>query len=178
MRLLFNIDTKDYDRNGKAFVRPSVRAIIIREGKIGMVHSLRYDYYKFPGGGIEKEETQLKALAREVREEAGLIVVPDTIREYGFVHRVQKGKKEARFVQDNYYYFCDVEPGVLPQCLDDYEAYEHFTLEFVDPMLAITANRHKEHGPKDQVMCEREARVLELLIREGHLTEIKPTQDF
>ena len=32
MRLLFEIDTKDYDPNGKAFVRPSVRGIIIRDG--------------------------------------------------------------------------------------------------------------------------------------------------
>ena len=47
MRLLFEIDTKDYDPNGKPFVRPSVRGIIIRDGKVAMVHSLKYDYYKF-----------------------------------------------------------------------------------------------------------------------------------
>ena len=41
MRLLFEIDTKDYDPNGKAFVRPSVRGIIIRDGKVAMVHSLK-----------------------------------------------------------------------------------------------------------------------------------------
>ena len=36
MRLLFEIDTKDYDPNGKAFVRPSVRGIIIRDGTSSM----------------------------------------------------------------------------------------------------------------------------------------------
>ena len=40
MRVLFTIDTKDYEINGKAFVRPSVRGIIIRNQKVGMVHSL------------------------------------------------------------------------------------------------------------------------------------------
>jgi len=31
MRLLFEIDAKDYDICGKAFVRPSARSIIIKE---------------------------------------------------------------------------------------------------------------------------------------------------
>ena len=52
MRLLFEIDTKDYSPTGKAYIRPSARAIIVRDGKIAMVHSRVYDYYKFPGGGI------------------------------------------------------------------------------------------------------------------------------
>ena len=172
MRLLFELDTKDYDIHGKAFVRPSVRGIIIRNGKIGMVHSLKYNYYKFPGGGVESGENHFEALIREVREESGLMVIPDSIREYGLVHRVQKGEKEDIFIQDNYYYLCETEPEALPQRLDDYEADEHFTLEFIDPTLAIKINREKDHGPKDQVMLEREARVLEFLISEGYFKDI------
>ena len=44
MRLLFEMDAKDYDPDGKVFSRPSARGIIIRDGKIAMVHSLKYDY--------------------------------------------------------------------------------------------------------------------------------------
>ena len=40
MRLLFEMDAKDYDPDGKVFSRPSVRGIIIRDGKIAMVYSL------------------------------------------------------------------------------------------------------------------------------------------
>ena len=54
------------------------------------------------------------------------------------------------------------------QHLDDYEAEEHFTLEFVAPGAAIQTNRLPDHGPKDQNMLEREAKVLEILIREGY----------
>ena len=53
MRKLFDIGITNYNVNGTAFRRPSARAIIIRDGKIGMIHSLKYDYFKFPGGGIE-----------------------------------------------------------------------------------------------------------------------------
>ena len=167
MRLLFEIDTKDYDPNGKAFVRPSVRGIIIRDGKVAMVHSLKYDYYKFPGGGMEDGEGVEEALLREVVEESGLQVILSSIREYGLVHRVQKGQKAAMFIRDNYYYLCDVEEKVGSQKLDDYEAEERFTLEYVDPTHAIRINREVDHGPKDQIMLEREARVLEIMIQEG-----------
>ena len=170
MKLLFEIDKKNYDNDGKAFIRPSARAIIIKDNKIYMVHSLVYDYYKFPGGGIEKDESTIDALIRETKEEAGLIVIPNSIKEYGYVHRVQKADEPSysKFIQDNYYYICEVENKILEQQLDDYENFEKFTLELVDPKIAIDINRNKEHGPKDLDMIEREAKVLELLIKDGY----------
>lgn len=173
MRLLFNIDPKDYDPNDKAFIRPSVRSIIIRDNKVAMIHSLKYDYYKFPGGGIEADETQIDTLIRETAEESGLRVIPSSIKEYGYVHRIHKGELEGIFIQDNYYYLCQAEDQILSQKLDDYEADESFTLEFIAPEQAIAANRNKEHGPKNFYMIEREAKVLELLIKEGYFEYIQ-----
>lgn len=169
MRELFTIDKKDYDENAPLYIRPSVRGIVIQKGRIAMVHSLKYDYYKFPGGGIEGEESQIETLVREVKEEAGLTVQRDTIQEFGVVRRKQKGLLYGDiFIQDNYYYLCSVEDEVQPQSLDDYEQDERFTLEFVQPETAINVNRNRDHGPKDQAMIEREARVLEILIEEGY----------
>ena len=171
MKLLFEIDKKNYDNDGKAFVRPSAKAIIIKDNKIYMVHSLVYDYYKFPGGGIENNESNIDALIRETKEEAGLVVIKDSIKEYGYVHRVQKAKDPdfSKFIQDNFYYICDVENNILEQQLDDYEDFEQFTLELVDPRVAIDTNRNKDHGPKNlDIMIEREAKVLQLLINDGH----------
>lgn len=172
MRLLFDLDMKDYAPDSAAFVRPSVRAIIIKEGTVAMVHSLKYDYYKFPGGGMEPGESQIDSLIRETREEAGLIVIPESVQEYGYVHRVQKSDRDTtfgRFIQDNYYYLCSAEDTISSQELDDYEAEEHFTLEYVLPETAIHTNRTVDHGPKDQLMLEREALVLEYLQKEGIL---------
>lgn len=171
MKLLFTIDTKDYDPNGTSAIRPSVRGIIIRENTLAMIHSLKYDYYKFPGGGIENGEDHLTTLIREVAEESGLSVIPSSVQPYGYVHRVQKGTKEDMFIQDNYYYFCDVQDKVnLPQ-LDDYEDEECFTLEWVRPETVLYTNRNHSHGAKEQffqfaTMSERECRVIEMLIQE------------
>lgn len=169
MRLLFTIDTKDYNPHGTAFVRPSVRSIILRDGAVAMVHSLKYDYYKFPGGGIEPGETHLDALLRETREEAGLMILPSSVAEYGYVHRVQKSEEADMFIQDNYYYLAQAEDAAISQELDDYEADERFTLEFIAPETAIHVNRELPHGPKDQNGLEREAKVLEYLMAEGLL---------
>ena len=173
MRLLFEMDKKDYDPNGSRFVRPSARAIIVKGNRIVMVRSQKYDYYKFPGGGLEAGETPVSALIREVREEAGMVVIPESVREFGYVHRVQKGERQEIFVQDNFYYFCEVEEQVMEQKLDPYEEVEKFTLEFVLPEKAIAVNRSSEHGDRSDdphllAMAEREARVLELLMREQH----------
>ena len=165
-RLLFEIDKKDYAHCTRRFVRNSARSIIIRDGKIAMIHSLKYDYYKFPGGGIDNGEKPVEAMIRETREEAGLVVKPETVREYGYVHRIQRSDKDASecFVQDNYYYLCEAEPETVQQDLDAYEAQEAYTLEYVTPLVAIQKNRNVGTSPYNPMVFEREARVLELLI--------------
>ena len=175
MRLLFEMDRKDYEACTHSFTRNSARSIIIRDNRIGMVHSRKYDYYKFPGGGIEAGETPVEAMVRETLEEAGLVVIPASVREYGYVHRIQKsdGDETECFIQDNFYFLCEAEASPAPQKLDEYEAQEAYTLEFVEPNAAIRRNRSVGESPYNPMMLEREARerearVLELLIAEGY----------
>jgi 8-oxo-dGTP pyrophosphatase MutT (NUDIX family) len=169
MRLLFEMDEKNYDKCTHSFVRNSARSIIINGKKVAMIYSTKYDYYKFPGGGIEDHENPVDAMIRETREESGLVVLPDTIKEYGYVHRIQRSDQDETecFIQDNYYYLCERADESVPQELDDYEAEETYTLEYVEPDVAIRKNRHVVQSPYNPIMFEREARVLELLIAEG-----------
>ena len=171
MRLLFDMDLHDYDACTHSFVRNSARSVILRDGKVAMIHSLKYDYYKFPGGGIENGESPVDAMIRETREEAGLVVIPESVREYGYVHRIQKSDSDPTecFVQDNFYYLCSALDDTVSQELDGYEAKENYRLEFIDPQTAIRKNRAAANTPYNRMMFEREARVLELLIAEGHL---------
>ena len=97
------------------------------------------------------------------------MVDPDSVREYGYVHRIQRSNLDETecFIQDNFYYLCEAADGLRPQELDGYEAEESYTLEFVEPDMAIWKNRRVAHSPYDPMMFEREARVLERLLAEG-----------
>jgi len=167
MRHLFTMDTKDYDPNGTRKFRPSVRGLVIRDGRVLMIHSLKYDYYKFPGGGMEPGEEMEGALCREVAEESGFCVVPGSVREYGLVRKISRGGETDIFDQENFYFFCDVF-GTVEQDLDDYEADEGFTPEFVTPQAAIAVNLFHDHHGKWGLVQERECLVLEMLMKEGY----------
>lgn len=169
MRLLFVLDAKDYYNTKTKVVRNSSRAIIIKDKKVAMVYSSKYDYYKFPGGGIEANESKIDALIRETKEETGLEIIKDSIKEYGYVYRIQKTtNKDETFIQDNYYYICSVKNEKTQQKLDDYEENEGFTLQYVDPVEVIRVNRKNKSERIEKLMVEREAKVLELLTSEGY----------
>ncbi len=168
MRLLFEIGLKIDINNELVYRRPSARAIILNGNKVGLIYSKRYNYYKFPGGGIEINESNIEALIRETKEEAGLNIIPSTIKEFGLVKRIDDYNKDGYryFYQENYYYLCDVYPFIEAQKLDDYESYEGFTFKYVDILEAIETNRCNSHNNKSKQMLEREAKILELIKKE------------
>lgn len=112
----------------------------------------------------------MDALIRETKEETGLQIRIDSIKEYdGYVHRIQRDDTGATnyFLQDNYYYLCDVLDEMSIQSLDDYEEDEGFILEYVAFDKAIAVNRNHFHENTDQIMLERDTRGLEMLSDEG-----------
>lgn len=167
MKRLFTIDLKDYKDNYRHFLRPSARGIIINdEGQIALVYSVRDKYFKFPGGGIHEDEDKITALVREVGEEVGLEVIPESVREYGSVLRLQNSNvmENTLLEQENYYYFCDVTGNVNAQNLDRYEAEAGFELRVVSFEEAIAVNSVFESDDLfDSVMIDRERRVLEMI---------------
>ena len=168
MKILLTMDSKDYDASIEVHHRPSARGVVIKNRRVAMLHSGTHDFYKFPGGGIEEEESPVEAMIREVKEESGLTVIPESVREFGNVHRRSCTEKGGLFVQDNFYYICSAEDRVENTNLDDYELLENFTLEFVEPRVAIETNRNCPNKSKFPIMLEREARVLEMLMDEGY----------
>ena len=169
MKRLFEIDLKDYKETDAVFRRPSARAIIIKNDKLALVYSKKEKYYKFPGGGIHDDEDKKEALIREVREEVGLVVIPESIREYGSVLRRQKStvKDGEIFEQENYYYFCDVEDRAVEQDLDAYEDEAGFVLKIVDIDEAIATNAaYSSEDYFNEIMIKRDRRMLEMIRQE------------
>ena len=82
MERLLTLDLKDYTDDMPVFEKHTVRAIIMRDGRLSMQLSGRGEY-KIPGGGVEGDESHVVALQREVREETGLIILPESVREIG-----------------------------------------------------------------------------------------------
>ncbi len=167
MERLFEIDLHDYEAGDRIFSRPSARGVIFDKcGKIALVYSQKEKYYKFPGGGINKDEDKIQALIREVREETGLIVIPDSINEFGSVLRRQKSNMlpNTVFEQENFYYFCDVKKGTVKQNLDDYEEEAGFVLKFVYVDVAIETNlKYETEDNFKEIMIKRETKLLQLI---------------
>ena len=82
MQILLTLDKKDYEEGMPVFEKYSTRGVIIRDGKIATQHGSAGDY-KILGGGVEPGEKLEDALIREVGEESGLIVIPESIRPIG-----------------------------------------------------------------------------------------------
>lgn len=168
MERLFEIDLHDYESGDSVFERPSARGVIFDDyGRIALVYSQKEKYYKFPGGGIQKNENKKEALIREIREETGLIVIADSIDEFGSVLRRQKSDLSPNtiFEQENFYYFCKVEKEVVKQNLDNYEAEAGFVLRFVYLDEAIDTNsKYKTEDCFNEIMIKRDTKLLQLIM--------------
>ena len=167
MRQLFEIDLRDYEDSDCVFSRPSARGIIFGDdNKIALVYSENEKYYKFPGGGIHEDEDKKEALIREVREEVGLIVIPESICEFGSVMRRQKSNISPHtiFQQENFYYICKTKNQIVAQDLDHYEAEAGFVLKYVCLDEAIDTNsKYKTEDYFNEIMIKRETRLLQLI---------------
>jgi 8-oxo-dGTP pyrophosphatase MutT (NUDIX family) len=140
---------KDVERTVE---RVAIRAIIMANNRILLVQSSRGDF-KFPGGGLEENESHEECLKREVREESGYIhcIVKDKV---GTVieRRIDEFIDNALFQMTSHYYLCDLATeDKTAQQLDGYEAELNFTPKWVTLEEAIKQNeslieRYEQNG--------------------------------
>lgn len=143
MNILTEIHRSDgVNINGKAVYRTAVRAVILRGRKLLMVYSSNVGDYKFPGGGMDVDETHDHALARELLEECGATLV-GIDGELGAIIEYDHAEEDDYdvFKMTSYYYFCQVKDGFAVQMLDDYEYDLGFQPVWMDIKDAIEANK-------------------------------------
>lgn len=101
------------------------RGIVIKNFRMLISHEVNTDYYLFPGGGLEENETLEECCVREVCEETGYIVKTNchflTMNEY---------YEEYKYV--SHYFICDII-GKSEQNLTASEMKRGLFPEWVDP---------------------------------------------
>lgn len=165
MKLLKEIMRQEgIKKEGKTIYREAVRGIIINERKLLMIYSAKNGDYKFPGGGVEGDETYEEALIREIQEECGAQVA-NVEEEFGKVieYGIAIESEIDVFKMASLYYICHVEPGLNEQSLDPYEKELGFRPVWVEIDIAIDTNRSilRSDYSKRPRWTERETFVLE-----------------
>ncbi len=142
--------------------RIAVRAVIIKEDKILLVQSNLGDY-KFPGGGVDEEETLDAALVREIAEETGYVKAEVKEKVGVVVERMNdEYASNAIFEMTSHFYFCYISGEKGLQELDGYEIDQDYTPKWVTIEDAITQNKevYKKDGHR---RIKRENFVLKFL---------------
>jgi len=157
---------KGIDTNGKTISRTAVRAVIQRGRNLLMVYSANMGDYKFPGGGVDDDESHEQALARELREECGATLL-SVDSELGAIIEYKFAEDEGFdvFRMTSHYYFCKIKDGLAEQKLDDYEADLGFKPVWVDIDDAISTNQSLLNSDKIPEWLNRELFILNRIQR-------------
>jgi ADP-ribose pyrophosphatase YjhB (NUDIX family) len=154
-------------KNSKIIARNAVRAIIFKENKILLVFLEKTNEYKFPGGGVEKNEAFEDALKREVLEETGCNVIKivekaGTITEYA----VAKEGNDKIFKMVSEYYTVIIDDKQFEQKLDNYEKELLFKPCWTEIEEAYNVNKKIIDEKRNSTpWIKRETMVLEILKR-------------
>lgn len=139
------------DNNIQITTRQAVRAVILKNGKILMVHTKKGDY-KFPGGGVKKQEELKAALKREVAEETGYIVKVIGERLGTIIQRnINQFNAKGIFEMTSHYYYCDVKDIPESQHLEKYEEDQEFEPVWISLGDAIQRNEMILQGDKENI---------------------------
>lgn len=157
---------QEIDRNKVSIShREAIRAVILKDDKVLMVHNSKDDY-KFPGGGVNKGESHEETLCREVKEETGYIIAIVKEKLGIFTERnVDRYNVNSIFEMTSAYYLCDISSDIMEQELDKYEEELEFKPVWISLDEAIKVNEEVlERAAKDRNnWVERETKVLKAI---------------
>lgn len=115
MRILACFDENNYASTTKVYEKYNIRGIVRVDGKFVMQRS-KDGEYKIPGGGVEAEENYEEALARELREEAGVFLRKGSMQELGEITEIRRDIFDAdtKYICHSLFYYCEVTEERVP----------------------------------------------------------------
>lgn len=163
MEKLLVMDERNYDEHMEELLRVSVRGIIFVDGKLLMIEDSSGEV-KLPGGGAEPGEDDCQALMREVKEETGYDVIPESIKPFGEIEEKRLSVHEPMiWHQMNRLYFCDVYPEQGPCGYSENERKYGFHQVFYTIEEALGKNERMLEAEGLQAWNQREYQTLLLL---------------
>jgi ADP-ribose pyrophosphatase YjhB (NUDIX family) len=113
--------------------RQAARAVAFdKEGRIGLLNVKNHNYYKLPGGGIEKGEDIKTALNRECEEELGVEV--EVLKEIGSIIEY---RKRFKVKQISYCFMAKTNSEKKAPNFTDKEKNYGFEAVWVEPKEAL-----------------------------------------
>ena len=73
---MLEIEIIDTNLNTDVRLKIASRALIIKDNKVAILYSKKYEFFMTPGGGVDQDESLEEACIREAKEETGLIINP------------------------------------------------------------------------------------------------------
>ena len=159
--VIFHKDNLKLD--GTSIKRKAVRAVILKDKMLFMVYLNATNEYKFPGGGVNIDETIEEALIREVKEETGASVkrIGNRIGQITEYNREENDYIDYfKMVSD--YYEVEIEEEVGEQKLDPYEKELEFEPRWIsiEEALKVNVDNIDDDTKKKTKWIERETYVL------------------
>lgn len=156
-------------KEGRALRRHAARGIVLRDDKILLLFTERYNDFSLPGGGIDQGEDIQMALKRELEEETGARNV--TIHShYGFIEEYRPYWKPDYDLMHmtSHFFVCDIAAELAQVRMEDYEVANGMRPIWVSVNEAMAHNR--------QVMSRQEESMGQSIQRETFMLE-KIAQD-
>jgi 8-oxo-dGTP pyrophosphatase MutT (NUDIX family) len=143
-------------------VREASRAIVFDDNKlVALLHATKYDYYKLPGGGIEKGESPEVAVKRECLEEIGCEI--EILEDLG---TVLEYRKKYMLRQRSYCYIAKlVGKKGTPNLMDDEveEGFQTVWLTLDEALEKVSGSSIKVY--EAQYMVARDKAFLEAAVK-------------
>lgn len=150
-----------------SFTRIATRAIVIKNNKILLMFTQRYNDYSLPGGGVDNGEELIDGLKRELSEETGACEITN-INAFGLYEEYRPHRSEKHFPECSimhmlsYCFTCEIADQLGDNKLEDYEVNNGMTVCWVGIDEAIAHNMKTiKHDKKQGLSIQRETYLMQ-----------------